>query len=185
VIAAAGDAVDPYLEGQDAPGPGVDRFWRRVMRAVGRWAMARLAAVAARFARFLRRPDAPRRLAIGLLLIFVILWPGKVFGLTLLIPLGLLILWSSVGSSGMRELVILWHRRLKLRDPDKAERVRLRAAGVTRALNHGLERLPQSWTRGRFLPDFETEGYVPENLKVDSFEELAARVHSAKRMETP
>ena len=82
---------------------------------------------------------------------------------------------------GCVELVVKWFDRLKARDPDKAERIRKRAAGVSNALNRGLERLPENWTRGLYLPDFETDGYVPEKLKVDPFEDLAAKVHSAKR----
>ncbi len=153
--------------------------WRG-LRYIGRLVRRGAAALWARLLRFLARPDAPRRLAIGLLLVFVILWPGKVFGLTLLVPLGLLILWSSVGSSGCRELIVLWHRRLKARDPDKAERIRLRAKAVSRALGRGLDRLPKRWTQGIYLPDFEPEGYVPEKLKVDPFEDFAAKVYSAK-----
>lgn len=142
---------------------------------------AGLAAVWRVVARFLRRPDAPRRLAVALLIIFVIAWPQEVLWLTLLVPLAAFITWASVGNDGCVELVVVWYDRLKARDADKAERIRLRAAAVSRGLNHGIERLPQRWTHGLYLPDFETDGYVPEKLKVDPFEELAARVHSAKR----
>jgi len=154
---------------------------RHAMRGLGAWVGAGLAAARRVAARFLRRPDAPRRLAVALLVIFVIAWPFKVLWLTLLIPLAALITWASVGSEGCAELIARWHERLKARDPDKAERIRLRAAAVSRGLNHGIERLPARWTQGLYLPDFETDGYVPEKLKVDPFEELAAQVHSAKR----
>ncbi len=171
-----GDATETV-----ATGPAPEPLWRRGARALGGWARTRLALVAAVVARFLRRPDAPRRLATALLVVFVIVWPWKVLGLTLLIPLALLITWASVGSEGFAELVVRAHARLKARDPDKAERLRLRAAAASRALTRGLERLPERWVGGIYLPDFEPPGYVPDKLKVDPFEELAAKVHSAKR----
>lgn len=153
----------------------------RALRALAARVGAGLAAAERAITRFLRRPDAPRRLATALLVIFVIAWPWKVLWLTLLIPLAALITWASVGNEGCAELVVAWHGRLKARDPDKAERIRLRAAAASRALGRGLDRLPERWTQGLYLPDFEPEGYVPDTLKVDPFEELAARVHSAKR----
>lgn len=153
----------------------------RALRALAALVGAGLSAAERAITRFLRRPDAPRRLATALLVIFVIAWPWKVLWLTLLIPLAALITWASVGNEGCTELVVAWHGRLKARDPDKAERIRLRAAAASRALGRGLDRLPERWTQGLYLPDFEPEGYVPDTLKVDPFEELAARVHSAKR----
>ncbi len=174
------EAIGPTDTGP-APESWLRRLLRRWLRALGAWVRARLAALAARVAAFLRRPDAPRRLATALLVFFVIVWPWQVLWLTLLIPLAAAITWASVGSDGCVELVVKWFDRLKARDPDKAERIRLRAAAVSRALNHGIERLPESWTQGLYLPDFETDGYVPEKLKVDPFEDLAAKVHSAKR----
>ena len=180
------DAYDPAATGEahaaaPVPESRLRRMLRRLRQALGAWIRARLAAASAQVAAFLRRPDAPRRLAVALLVIFVIAWPWKVLLLTLLIPLAGLITWASVGSDGCVELVEKWYERLRARDPAKAERIRLRAAAVTRTLNHGLERLPESWTRALYLPDFETDGYVPEKLKVDPFEELAVKVHSAKR----
>ena len=177
---AVADGDDDTGEAHES-GPARDGLLRRGMRALGAWARVRLAAGAAEVARFLRRPDAPRRLALALLVFFVIVWPWKVLLLTLLIPLAGLITWASVGSEGVAELVVRWYERLEAREPAKAERIRLRAAAVTGVLNHGLERLPESWTRGLYLPDFETDGYVPEKLKVDPFEDLAAEVQAAKR----
>lgn len=160
---------------------GLATLGARAARALEALAAAGLAAAGRVIARFLRRPDAPRRLATALLVIFVIAWPFQVLWLTLLIPLAALITWASVGNDGCAELVVAWHGRLKARDPDKAERIRLRAAATSRLLSRGLERLPKRWTQGLYLPDFEPEGYVPETLKVDPFEELAAQIHSAKR----
>ena len=151
------------------------------MRVLWRWTRRLLSALRRRVALFLRRPDAPRRLALAIIAFSVFVWTAEVLWLSLLIPLAALITWASVGNEGCVELVISWFERLKARDAAKAERIRARAAAVTRGLNRGLERLPQSWTQGLYLPDFETDGYVPEKLKVDPFEELAARVHSAKR----
>lgn len=153
----------------------------RLLGLVWRGIRALSGAIWRRVVEFMRRPDAARRLALAIIVFSVLVWPVEVLWLTLLIPLALLICWASVGNEGCVELVIQWHARLKARDPAKAERIRARAAAVTRGLNRGLERLPQSWTQGLYLPDFETDGYVPEKLKVDPFEELAARVHSAKR----
>ena len=99
-------------------------------------------------------------------------------------PFALLVAWASVGSDGFAELVAKAYAKLKERDPGKAERIRRGAIAVTRTLNRGLERLPERWTRGLYLPDFETDGYVPERLMVDPFEDLAAEVQAAKRAES-
>lgn len=164
---------------------GLLRLVGRLLSGLGRrlwgWVRARATATGRRIATFMRRPDAARRLALAILVFAVFVWTAEVMWLTLLIPLAALITWASVGNEGCVELTAAWFNRLKARDAAKAERIRARAAAVTRGLNRGLERLPQSWTQGLYLPDFETDGYVPEKLKVDPFEELAARVHSAKR----
>ncbi|MCB1327955.1 MAG: hypothetical protein KDK28_00120 [Maritimibacter sp.] len=164
---------------------GLLRLVVRLLSGVGRllwgWTRALATALWRRVAEFMRRPDAARRLALAIIAFSVFVWTAEVLWLTLLVPLAALITWASVGNEGCVELVVTWFNRLKARDAAKAERIRGRAAAVTRGLNRGLERLPQSWTQGLYLPDFETDGYVPEKLKVDPFEELAARVHSAKR----
>lgn len=156
-------------------------FVFRLLGALLAWAGRRLAAGGRVVGRFLARPDAPRRIAVALLVLSILAWPWKVLWLTLLVPLALVITWASVGSEGCAELTVRWHARLKARDPDKAERIRLRAAATSRAVARALDRLPERWTQGLYLPDFEPEGYVPEKLKVDPFEELAVRIHSEKR----
>ncbi len=130
---------------------------------------------------FLRRPDATRRIGLALLVAAVLAFPLQVLKLSLLVPLALIIAWASIGSDGLVELVVKWYTKLKARDPDKAETIRARAAAVSRLLNRGIEKLPEDWTRGVYLPDFETDGYVPEKAMVDPFEEFAAQVRAGKR----
>lgn len=168
----AGGAEGDYVE--DDAGPARESRLKRWFRAALAWAWGHIW-------RFLKRPDAPRRMALFLLIVAIFVWPREVTKVSLLLPLAALITWASVGSQGVRELVVMWHGRLKARDPVKAERIRRAAAATSRGISRFVARLPGEWKRGFELPDFEPPDHVPEKMRVDPFENLAARVHAAKQ----
>lgn len=126
-----------------------------------------------RAASFLRRPDAPKILSLVLLLTLAVLRPGFVLFLIVMGFLTALVLYFSIGPDRVQAWVIARYDRLRDRDPTAADRLRRRAAGATRALARGLDKLPDSWTTGLYLPDFEDPEPVPDRLKADPFDRLA------------
>jgi len=122
---------------------------------------------------FLRRPDAPRILSFLLLLTILVLKPGFVVFLFVMGLLIGLVLFFSFGPERVQNLVINRYRRLRERDADAAERIRRRAAGASKRLSAIVERLPERWTTGLYLPDFEEPAELPEKWKSDPFEQLA------------
>lgn len=125
---------------------------------------------------FMLRPEAPRELALALLAVSAIVWPWIVAGFVALVVVVVTITWFTLGPDRVAELVVDWHARLALRDPDKAETIRLRAARVSRAITRTVERLPDRWTTGFYLPDFEPSQDMPEKMKDDPFDRLKAQV---------
>lgn len=126
---------------------------------------------------FLKRPEAAREFATALLAVYTILFPGYVALYLVLAILSAVIAWLTLGPDRASELVVNWHARLAQRDPERAEMLRLRAARVSATITRWVDQLPDSWTTGFTLPDFEPTGAVPEKLKDDPFEKLAAQVH--------
>ncbi|PIE08860.1 MAG: hypothetical protein CSA74_00230 [Rhodobacterales bacterium] len=130
---------------------------------------------------FFRRPDAKWKTALVLLVLFFLFFTAEALLLLFFLVLFVVAVWALVGPDAIEEMVVKWYDRLKARNPEKAEEVRLRAASVSRFLNEWIEKLPDEWTQGLYLPDFEPDGYVSEKAMVDPFEELAAQVQAAKR----
>jgi hypothetical protein len=127
-------------------------------------------------ARFLQRPDAPRVIAVGMLSYFFIAWPWLLPALVLatVIVAGVVGYW--LGAERITKLVFAWHTRLRRRDPQKAKRIRRRAARMSRRLSKLIERLPDSWTTGLYLPDFEEIPDLPEKMLSDPFDRLAKQL---------
>jgi len=135
--------------------------------------------------RFLRRPDAPRLIAIVLLVIAFLMEPWFLVGL---FGFGLLtaqIVYFSLGPDRVNELVAAWYDRLRQRDPAKAETIRRRAARSSRQISAIIDRLPDNWTTGLYLPDFEEPEELPEKMKVDPFDRLAAQLNDARGTPAP
>ncbi|SLN76679.1 hypothetical protein ROG8370_03901 [Roseovarius gaetbuli] len=122
---------------------------------------------------FLRRPDAPRILSFLLLLTILVLEPGFVVFLFVMGLLIGLVLFFSFGPDRVQNWVMNRYRRLRERDPDAAERIRRRAAGASTRLSALVDKLPERWTTGLYLPDFEEPAELPEKWKSDPFEQLA------------
>lgn len=124
-------------------------------------------------ASFIKRPDAPRVLALLVLVTFIVLEPGFVVFLFVMSFLTLLVLYFSLGPDPFQNWAINRYKRLRDRDPDAAERLRLRAAKTSRKLSALIEKLPEKWTTGLYLPDFEEPQDLPETWNTDPFERLA------------
>lgn len=122
---------------------------------------------------FFKRPDATRILSVLLLLALVVLKPGFVLFLFLITLFIGLVLYFSFGPDRVQDWVRNRYQRLCERDPEGAERIRLRAAAASKKLSEIVNRLPERWTTGLYLPDFEEPEELPEIFKTDPFERLA------------
>ncbi len=122
---------------------------------------------------FFRRPDAPRILSILLLLTVFLLKPGLVVFMAFMALLIGLVLFFSFGPDRVQNWVIYRYHRLRERDAEAAERIRQRAAAASKRLSAIVEKLPERWTAGLYLPDFEEPTELPEHWETDPFERLA------------
>lgn len=143
-------------------------------RAVSAWLRAGTAALLRLAGEFLRRPDAPRLIAIMLLVIAFLMEPWFLVTLFVFAMLTALVVYFSLGPDRVSELVVAWYERLRGRDPEKAETIRCRAAGLSKRASGIVERLPENWTTGLYLPDFEEADDLPEKMKSDPFDRLSA-----------
>jgi hypothetical protein len=145
------------------------------------WHKRLAGAVAAKLRHFLRRPDAPRWIALALLALAAIFDPWFFVALLVIFGLAAVVAYFTLGPDRVAELVVAWHDRLAQRDPDKAEVIRRRAARVSRVLAALIERLPERWTAGLYLPDFEPAEAMPAKLQDDPFAKLAAEARATER----
>jgi len=121
---------------------------------------------------FLGQPEAPRRLALAMLVLIIILRPLAVLGMALFVLMVGLITYFSLGPDRVAELILAWYQSKKERDPDGAEALRARAARLSRRLERMFARLPERWTQGLYLPDFEEPKPLPDRLANDPFDRL-------------
>ena len=122
---------------------------------------------------FLKRPDASRILSVLLLLVLLVLNPGFMVFLFLIALVMGLVLYFSFGPDRAQEWARNRYQGFRERDPDGAERLRQRAAFASKKLSEIVEKLPERWTTGLYLPDFEEPEELPELFKTDPFERLA------------
>lgn len=123
--------------------------------------------------RFLRRPDAPRWIAAGFLLAVFLNDPWFLVWLFVIAALFVTVIWFSIGPDRSQDLILAWYARLRTRDPEKAERIRHRAATASKRLDAFLGYLPDRWTTGLYLPDFESDTDMARQLNADPFDRLA------------
>lgn len=145
------------------------------------WWQVQAAAAGAEIGRFLRRPDAPRQIAIAALVVFVAFWPWFILVMIVLVLATAAISWFTLGPDRASELIVAWYRRLEKRDPQEAETLRRRAAAASRWLTAMAARLPERWTAGLYLPDFEPDAGAPAELQDDPFDRLASEVRGGER----
>lgn len=140
------------------------------------------AIVATHIRRFLNRPDAPRLIAISVLAFIVVTWPGFIIGMFATAALVALIVYLSLGPDRVAMFAVERYQRLKARDPDRAEALRARAAAISRRLTSWLDRLPDSWTAGLYLPEFEEPAEPSEKMRNDPFERLASQAEITQNL---
>lgn len=80
--------------------------------------------------------------------------------------------WTILGPDRIGAMVSGYYGRLRDRDEGRAEEMRQRAATASAWIGDLLAALPESWTRGLYLPDFEPEPDPHEKLSEDPFERL-------------
>lgn len=87
-----------------------------------------------------------------------------------------LIVCATVGSDWIGRGTLRLYRWLEARNPDRAERLRVRADAVALRLDGLLDRLPDRWTEGLYLPDFSRAALSPDTLddRPDPFDRIAA-----------
>ena len=90
----------------------------------------------------------------------------------LLTFLTVLIGYLSLGPDRVAELVVTNWRRLHARKPEFAENLRARAEAMAIRIDAFLDRLPEKWTDGLYVPDFSRSDQKDADLP-DPFERLA------------
>lgn len=109
-------------------------------------------------------------------LTLVMLMPGWVVPVTVFLSLlAVVTMYFVLGHDRIRRLIVAWYRRVERRDPARAENLRARAAFWSRRVSDWTATLPESWTQGLYIPDFEPEPEQPEILQTDPFERLSAK----------
>lgn len=107
---------------------------------------------------------------------FVWMWPWAI-PLTLFVMLWIaVIVCATVGSDWIGRSVLRAWLWLDGRDPARAERLRARADALALRLDRVLDRLPERWTAGLYLPDFSRAALVPGEAeeRPDPFARIAA-----------
>lgn len=122
-------------------------------------------------------PTRRHQIVVITALIFV-LRPWLIPALVVLTLAVCAIVYLSLGPDRVNELGVSAFERLKNRRPETAEAVRLWAVSVSKRLASVVRILPDRWTDGLYLPDFEAETKVHEKMQVDPFEKLAAQVRN-------
>ncbi len=80
--------------------------------------------------------------------------------------------WTILGQDRINAMVAGYYSRVRERDEARAEHLRQRAAATSAWFANVIAALPESWTRGLYLPDFEVEDDPHEKLSEDPFERL-------------
>ncbi|MEB8387327.1 hypothetical protein OO012_08815 [Rhodobacteraceae bacterium KMM 6894] len=108
-------------------------------------------------------------------------WPWVIALMLFLTLAAVLAGLAALGSEriGARMLrVFLW---LDARNPARAERLRLRADGLAMRIDALLDRLPDRWTEGLYMPDLSRAALIPQELgdRPDPFDRIAAQARQA------
>lgn len=119
----------------------------------------------------------PRRGAIAAALVlvaYIMPWVLSVVALVaVLLPLSLAVL---LGTDRMARILLRIFQWLNARWPDRAERFRIRVDWLATGMDALLDRLPERWTTGLYMPDFSREALLPgmDAPRRDPFERIAA-----------
>ncbi len=120
----------------------------------------------------LRHPMTPRVMAVLACLALFLFYPLVAMILLFVTVMTGVIVYLSVGPEQVERFAARRFEKLRARDPERAERLRQRAIRVVGVLNKVIDRLPERWTSGLYLPDFDGTAEQPEKLQSDPFERL-------------
>lgn len=120
----------------------------------------------------LRHPMTPRVLAALVCLTTFLLYPLMTLAMLFVVGLIGAIVYLSVGPERIEAFAARRFEKLQKRDPERADVLRKRAIRVVAILNKGIDVLPERWTSGLYLPDFEDSSIQPDKLGADPFERL-------------
>lgn len=108
-------------------------------------------------------PVWPRRAIVTAVMLGVAwVWPGFVISVIFaagLMMLGCILALGSDSASGA--LIRIYHWR-HARQPERAERMRLRLDRLAMRVDTILDRLPERWTTGLYMADFSREALLPD-----------------------
>jgi hypothetical protein len=122
------------------------------------------------------RKSSPKGLVLALVcaaatVLVVPLWVLLCLGI--LGAIGAMVVLRLAGTERVSGWVLARYARLKDENPEKAERLRLKAARLSAMVSAIAARLPESWVQGLYLPDFEPAGELPEKMRSEPFERLS------------
>ncbi len=115
-----------------------------------------------------------RQIAIAVAILIVLLRPWVVFWAAVMIVMALIISHMVMGPERFSEMWQNVFGRYAKRYPERAERLRARADKMAMRLDAILDRLPEKWTAGLYLPDFSraSERPVHQKMENDPFDRL-------------
>lgn len=120
----------------------------------------------------LRWHPTPRQASCALIAVLAIAMPLLLPSMLLLSTVLLAITYLSLGHDRSAEIAAAGYRNWERRDPDSAEIARTRAARWSARLSRLIERLPDSWTQGLHVPDFEKTDPEEDPFQGDPFDRL-------------
>ena len=111
------------------------------------------------------------------------------FCLGILGAIGAMVVLRLAGTERVSGWVLARYARLKDENPEKAERLRLKAARLSAMASAIAARLPESWVQGLYLPDFEPAGELPEKMRsiniLCAILKILSSAHRKQQLSTP
>ncbi|WP_424942642.1 hypothetical protein [Aliiroseovarius crassostreae] len=120
----------------------------------------------------LRHPQTPRVAGVALLIVAFVLRPVLMIILALFAILAAAVVYFSVGPEAVDNYILRRFEALRKRDPKKADQLRGQTVRGISMLNTLIDRLPDRWTAGLYLPDLEAPVDPPEKMQEDPFDRL-------------
>jgi hypothetical protein len=121
-----------------------------------------------------RRKPSAGLIAFAAFLLLCVFRPWLVVGLTLLAVWIVLGVYVAFGPERVHRFAMRRFGRFRARHPERAETLRLRAQSIVRRVEKLVERLPESWRDGLYLPQFDDPAAEPahEKMRHDPFDRL-------------
>jgi len=126
-----------------------------------------------------RRVAGPwqKRVLIAAPIVLVVIWkPWLILGLVIVVCWLVIAAFAALGGARVAEGSIRFYVWLDARNPERAERMRDRADRLAMRLDALLDRLPERWTEGLYMPDFSRASLMGDGLdgRPDPFDRIAA-----------